>query len=58
MWSGVRYPMVIRLDESRPHCGLHVKNANAGTCLVIRLDESRPHCGWDLERAANVRLLR
>jgi len=38
------YP-VIRLDESRPHCGVQRQYAVSAAAAVIRLDESRPHCG-------------
>jgi len=36
---------VIRLDESRPHCGGVGLPPGFGFAVVIRLDESRPHCG-------------
>src|SRR6266496_1271715 len=36
---------VIRLDESRPHCGESLAKKDYPKLDVIRLDESRPHCG-------------
>jgi len=41
-----RLRSVIRLDESRPHCGNDRPVSRLlGFLQVIRLDESRPHCG-------------
>jgi len=41
-----RVNAVIRLDESRPHCGVFAHASWNVACRdVIRLDESRPHCG-------------
>jgi len=41
---------VIRLDESRPHCGGLSAPAGVYFVAVIRLDESRPHCGFGADR--------
>jgi hypothetical protein len=48
---------VLRLDESRPHCG-SMTNVTAfpSKFQVLRLDESRPHCGVTVcHRAGHAR---